>query len=300
MADKLQSPQPNLPPQPNIFWISVKITVLSTLAASAIMAIVGWIFFSSTDYIGLLVDKKIDTKLQAATGKDDGLPHFPQRFADSQTLLMKIVMQPKTAVNAKQTSEILDEAKKSGTRFDPKIIITAGQEFISAGISSSDPDIWKTALAFLDYRSTANTVGAATTNEFTPADKQKRYEWQGIFPVNGKNANFIFAHGKVVSADKAAVFEPIEKRLNIGKTVGSEFTLLGGSTGFPGGWKLDGYRMKNVIFKDTEITYEGGPVDMQNVYFVNCTFHVAKKPNGKNFASTVLASAPATTFQAGG
>lgn len=57
--------------------------------------------------------------------------------------------------------------------------------------------------------------------------------------------------------------------------------------------------MKNVIFKDTEITYDGGPVDMQNVFFVNCTFNIVKKPNGKNFATSVLASLP-STFQSEG
>jgi hypothetical protein len=276
-----------------------------------ILVLVGWAYLHFSDYFELRVDKRVDLKLQESINKidikvqttNDKLEKLGKDVGAVEaqlTLLIKVVMQPKTAVNAKQTSEILNTAKKSGTRFDPKLITIAGQEFISAGVSSSDPDIWKTALAFLNYRSTENTVGAATTDKFTPADKKKRYEWQGIFPVNSKNANFIFAHGKAVSAEKAAVFEPKEKHLNIGKTVGSEFILLGGSTGFPGGWKLDGYRMKNVIFKDTEITYEGGPVDMQNVYFVNCTFNVAKRPNGKNFASTVLASAPATTFHAGG
>jgi hypothetical protein len=64
--------------------------------------------------------------------------------------------------------------------------------------------------------------------------------------------------------------------------------------------KLDGYRLKNIIFKDVKVLYEGGPVEMENVYSVNCTFEVSRRPNGQSFASTVLASSPATTFQTGG
>lgn len=209
-------------------------------------------------------------------------------------------MQPKKGTNAKQASEILNAAKKDGTRLDQELITVAGKEFISAGISTGDPQVWNAGLAFLNYRTTENTVRAATTDELTLADKDTRHRWEAIFPMDSGKANVIFAHGKAVPAEKAAVFEQIGKHLNIGKTVRSEFILLGGSTGFPGGWKLDGVRMKNVIFKDTEITYEEGPLEMQNVHFVNCTFNVSKRPNGLNFATSVLASGPATTFRAAG
>ncbi|MEO8338873.1 MAG: hypothetical protein ABI604_04035 [Nitrospirota bacterium] len=46
--------------------------------------------------------------------------------------------------------------------------------------------------------------------------------------------------------------------------------------------------MKNIIFKDIKIAYEGGRVEMENVYFVNCSFEVTRRPNGQNFASSVV------------
>jgi hypothetical protein len=313
MADKPKPKphQPNPEPQPTTFWMSVKIPVISTLAASVIMAIVGSVFFYSTDYIGLLADKKIDTKLQSAIEKSDAklqpitdkLITLGERVAKIEGKLdnlriQRLAMQPKMGTNGKQVSEILKTAKKDGIRIDPELITVAGKEFISAGVSSSDPGVWNAALAFLDYRSAINSALAPTTDKFTPADKKDR--WSAILPANLEKANFFFLHGKAVSAEQAAVFEPIGKRLNVDGRIGSEFILLSGSTGLPEGWKLDGYRLRNVIFKDSEITYEGGPIDMQNVIFANCTFKVSKLPNGKNFASTVLASAPATTFHAGG
>lgn len=303
-------PPPKAPPevQPNK-WLPWLLSSGLTLA----ITLVGWAYLHFTNYFELIVDQQIDTKLQRSVenidkkvqSTNDKLVDMGQRVAKIEGKLegikiQNLAMQPKKGVNAKKASEILNAARKDGTRLDPELITTAGKEFISAGVSSNDPLVWNAALAFLNYRTTENTVRAATTDELTPADKNKRNQWQAMFPANHPNANFLFAHGKGVPAEKAAVFEPINQHLNMGQTSGSEFILLGGSPGFPGGWKLDGFRMKNVIFKDTEITYEGGPIEMQNVHFVNCTFNVLKRPNGFNFATSVLASAPATTFQAGG
>jgi hypothetical protein len=309
---KPNPPKPNPKPQPNTFLISVKISVISSLAASAILAFVGWVFFYSTDYIGLLVDKKIDTKLQAAIEKSDGklqtitdkLDTLGQRVAKIEGKLeaikiQSLAMQPKKGVNGKQALEILNTAKKDGTRLDPKILTDAGKEFISAGISSSDPAVWQAALAFLDYRSFLNSALAPATDTFAPVDKEI-LPWKFVLPHGpmkpGDEFRFKLTSGKKIPAERAAVIEPIGSRLNADQKVGLEFVLVADySTGF----KLDGYRLKYIIFKDSKIIYEGGPVEMENVYFVNCTFEVSRRPNGQSFASTVLASAPATTFHAG-
>lgn len=299
--------------QPNIgqLWNSVKISVISSLAASAILAFAGWVFFYSTDYIGLLVERKIDTKLQAAIEKSDGklqtitdkLSALGERVAKIEGKLdglriQRLAMQPKIGANGKQASEILKAAKKDGTKLDPELITDVGKEFISAGVSSSDTHVWNAALAFLDYRSFLNSSFAPATDKFAPVDKTNP-TWS--FALNFRHLTRDYeTHmrtGSAVPAEKAAVLEHIGRPLNVGKKVGSEFLLI---ADLSGGFILDGYRLKNVIFKDSKIIYEGGPVEMENVYFVNCTFEVSKRPNGKNFANTVLASTPATTFQAGG
>ncbi len=308
---KPPTPKPNPEPQPNPFWNSVKISVLSSLATAAILTFAGWVFFYSTDYIGLLVDKKIDTKLQAAIEKSDGklqtitdkLDTLGQRVTKIEGKLegfkiQNLAMQPNKAVNAKRASDILNTAKKEGTRLDPESITIAGKEFIAAGVSSSEPGVWNAALAFLDYRSFLNVALAPPTDKFAPRDKELlgwKFELDYTHFKVGDTGK-ITTGGKV-PAEKAAVLELIGSHYNVGETIGFEFLLI---ADLSAGFKLDGMKLKNIIFKDTKIIYEGGPVEMENVYFVNCTFEVSKKPNGKNFASTVLASAPATTFQAGG
>jgi hypothetical protein len=65
--------------------------------------------------------------------------------------------------------------------------------------------------------------------------------------------------------------------------------------------RLDGTRLENVIAVNLSIEYSGGPMILRNVYFVNCTFSSVKPSEGsRQFASTLLASAPSVTFNLGG
>jgi SMC interacting uncharacterized protein involved in chromosome segregation len=79
------------------------------------MGILGWIYFYSTDYIGLLADKKIDNKLQSAIEKIDGklqsttdkLDDLVQRVAKIEGKLdilkiQSLATQPQKGGNAKK------------------------------------------------------------------------------------------------------------------------------------------------------------------------------------------------------
>lgn len=310
MANNKPKTQSKPPPkvksevQPNRWlpWLSLGLTLAIALG--------GWAYLHFTNYFELIVDKQIDTKLLRSVENiekkveltNDKLVDLGQRVAKIEGKLevlkiQNLAAQPNKKVNAKQASEILNIAKKEGTRLDPQAITTAGQEFISAGIGSSDPDVWKTGLAFLDYRSFLNAALAPPTNKFASHDKGP-LPWKFIFSSSLKAADkFRLLTGPKVPAERAAVMEPVGSHLNVGEEFGFEFLLM---QDFPSDFKLDGSRLKNIIFMNSKIVYEGGPVEMENVYFVNCTFAVSKKTNGRNFATSVLASAPATTFQAGG
>jgi hypothetical protein len=49
--------------------------------------------------------------------------------------------------------------------------------------------------------------------------------------------------------------------------------VIEGANGIIG---LDGAYMKNVIIRNAEVSYSGGPVRLENVAFVNCTFRFTK------------------------
>lgn len=50
--------------------------------------------------------------------------------------------------------------------------------------------------------------------------------------------------------------------------------------------KIDGLDARNVLFSNCKITYSGGQVALENVYFSNCTFDIARQ--GRDFASAAL------------
>lgn len=64
---------------------------------------------------------------------------------------------------------------------------------------------------------------------------------------------------------------------------------------------LDGMRLKNVVFDGATIEYQGGPLAMENTYFVNCRFEV-KPAIGKPtkslelFTKAVLNKVPASVL----
>jgi hypothetical protein len=60
--------------------------------------------------------------------------------------------------------------------------------------------------------------------------------------------------------------------------------------------RLDGMFLKHVTIRDVTISYEGGPVILDDVYFVNCTFDVRHAPNSQELATAILEHSP-TTFR---
>ena len=60
--------------------------------------------------------------------------------------------------------------------------------------------------------------------------------------------------------------------------------------------KLDGMSMKRIVVRDATVVYQGGPLTMQSVYFVNCKFEIEHKPSGQLLAAAIL-SDPSVKFE---
>lgn len=67
---------------------------------------------------------------------------------------------------------------------------------------------------------------------------------------------------------------------------GTTLTNIGISSGQQA---LDGVYWRNAVFENTEITYNGGPMALENVLFINCTFKMKPGLQTDKFANTVLA-----------
>lgn len=57
------------------------------------------------------------------------------------------------------------------------------------------------------------------------------------------------------------------------------------------GFDIDNFVLKNVVLKDMAIIYRGGPVTLQKVHFVNCTFYVQKHPRVIEFLQSAIQDA---------
>jgi hypothetical protein len=184
--------------------------IISSLVGPMIVIGLWRLYDSSITNSELLTDKQIDNKLNPIAKEiNSKLNALGQRVATIEGKLdmlriQKLAAEPKKAVNAKQTSEILNAARKNGTKFDAELITDAGKQFISAGVSSSDTLVWEAAQAFLDYRSFLNSALAPATDKFAPIDKEVDL-WKFALP-----------HGRMKPGEEFRV------KLSTGKSVPAE------------------------------------------------------------------------------
>jgi hypothetical protein len=66
---------------------------------------------------------------------------------------------------------------------------------------------------------------------------------------------------------------------------------------YVGALVLDGMQLKNVVIENSEVEYTGeDAIQLENVWFVNCTFILPPNNVTRAFGNAILAQAP-VTFQ---
>jgi hypothetical protein len=183
---------------------------------------------------------------------------------------------------------ILGTAKQRNIRIPADLVESAGRKFVQ--VSQTTPDAWTAVLDFLNYQSFLNLSSVPMGQLRTP-------EKSGHTQYSAKNVlNFpretVYWMGYSEFPEVAQFREIGAPDLNAGKP-GPAFLLFDGADVL-----LDNMHIKRVIFRNSHIIYKGGPVDLETVYFVNCTFEIVREPNGLRLAEEVLSS-PATTAKIG-
>ena len=138
--------------------------------------------------------------------------------------------------------------------------------------ATDTPEAWKAATALLDYKSFLNVTAIPAPQPTASIDKkatfnakfnyksltnkgQEQIEWLGItHPPNLPELHSLDA--------------PDE---NAELSAGPQFLFIRNAQ-----LDLDNMRIKNVIIRDSRIVYDGQPLELENVYFVNCTFEVRR------------------------
>jgi hypothetical protein len=200
---------------------------------------------------------------------------------------LTIAFRPEKKENQNAAKELLAEARsKAIPPIPPATVERAGASFIDA--SATQPTAWNVALDFVAYRTTLQENLLAATNAqrlaTTPVDihLSGHYEWND---VPGHGFPTITVGGDVPFYRAATAYLLSKSNLDAGQARGKEVILAIG-----GALSLDDMAMKHVVLRDVVVFYSGGPVDLKDVIFVNCTFVLANSDTARRFATAVLAS----------
>ena len=84
------------------------------------------------------------------------------------------------------------------------------------------------------------------------------------------------------------MLEPIGRNFNRNASVGPALIILQGGAAFI----LDGMHLKNVVLQNVTVVYQGGPVILENIYFVGCTFAINQSAASRELSATLLKPSP--------
>ena len=206
--------------------------------------------------------------------------------------LQQSALNPTNSKDVTDAKQVVETAKAKRIKIDPSIVEAVGKKFVDAGKSSQDA--WSAAVALVNYQNQTNPPTLDTSLQ----DWQPLAEWQTYYylalPSPTREPPRVFTLGGLVPIGNAAVMEYFDQppKTPTQSKVGPEFIGLTGASII-----LDDAHWRNIILKNVTIIYDGGKVDLERVYFINCTFQMTRRsPNTQSLADAVLSPAGAMSF----
>ncbi len=208
---------------------------------------------------------------------------------------------PQLKAALESVASIAKKAKDGGVEADAAAVGNIGAEVIRIG-DTSNPDVasvaWEATTQLLNYRSFLNTkaipdISGAIPVTQSPVPFTLSLNVHAVPPYPGYPSPIVPVNlqtqyiGPIGPVETSAVVEPLQVASTDRKSQqGPKYYVIEGK-GVE--FVLDGYRMRNVIFKNATVSYDGGPVAIQNVYLVNCTFKFKPVPAWKRFSEVLFA-----------
>lgn len=151
---------------------------------------------------------------------------------------------------------------------------------LASGNSDTAALAWQTTVALLQYRSVLN--GIASTLNLATAHEPFSTRYNLSVP-NGKIAPQVQASLATLPRESSAAADYIGQDQNKGQPVGPAMLFLRG-----GDITLDNMRLKNVALINVNIHYSGGPLSLENVYFLDCAFELAAEAHARQLAEDIF------------
>jgi hypothetical protein len=204
--------------------------------------------------------------------------------------LSQIAMDATNPESIKLAEQIVANARKSKVPIPTAVLEDVGQKFTEASINA--PESWNAALAVVNYRTSLNvglTPSPSNPVTVTPNTKggQYRFSLNSIpRPGTEKGNNVLIAtvqiSGKANPEDSARLEwlstpQPQGSGAAHIEIIGRVDTLV-----------LDKQFMKNVTILNADVNYDGGPVRLENVTFVNCRLHFTNQQPSRELVRSIL------------
>jgi len=187
--------------------------------------------------------------------------------------------------SAIEAIKAIDSARMQFVQLPPEVINQTGKRFVEA--ADKNPEAWDATLGFLNYKSFLNSVSLLIPSH---AHATFTDHYRHFLPEGGGQPPTISVVG-AVPEESAARFDLMGEDSNKGLVYASQFVFVTG-----GDVSIDAMQIRNVVFIGTKIFYDGGPVQMENAYFVNCIFVMKPAPKSRGLALAVLDLPPSTDF----
>ena len=206
---------------------------------------------------------------------------------------------PSSSQSIEEAKRIVNEAKTSKVPIPVETIERTGKEFVEAAKHTAGA--WEVVLELASYRSDINAGNLPSLSRLRKAPQDSGYDIivriqdatkPGPPSVTGKDAPAEVWLAGDAPAETSAKVEYFDNPPQRGSTHAQYILIdwLRPEINFG----LDNIYLKNVIIKNAVVVYLGGPIKLENVYFVNCTFKYGLTPPGLNLGSQLLASASVT------
>ncbi len=275
--------QPVTPSDPWGTW-QKKLAVIGGVIAIIAAVGTGLNFIVKSAITTALVQPGIDSAKQQT--QLDGIRKDVDRLLDK--VAKNTLLSPESLASKDARAEVQKAAEWAKDRklsIDPKIFTMLPME-LAPFVAQNDQQAWEATLALAAYHSVFN---------------ENPYERQSVVPLGSSGVSIYSApppphenktvmSASRVSVDKSigALLEPIDTDLNPTNKEANAFIILSG-----GAILLDGLRGRNVVFTGVHVVYDGGPLVLKDVVFVNCTFTIYNSLSGQkliaeSFTSTKL------------
>jgi hypothetical protein len=195
-----------------------------------------------------------------------------------------------TASQIQLGGKLLQLAKNQNITLQPQTVMNYG---IHASALTTHPvtsaSAWSALQQAADYRSFLNANYQPKLSDLTPSTGKEDYRQSIRVHLLGvdKGVGFLVANGGGhAPVEQSARLEQLDDPRPHGSGFGF-FVVEGGIYGI----QLDGMYMKNVIIRNAQVFYEGSATRLENVYFVNCTFHLTPGPPVRQLTEAILEAA---------